>query len=209
VLQLAVNALGPKKVLGILMPSGTTPAEDTADAIAHARVLGIRYLAIDIDPLLEKYAEFLPANERAKGNLMARVRMNILYYHAGVNSYLVAGTSDRSEYEIGFFTKWGDGAADIMPIADLYKTQVRELARHLKIPKEIIDKKSSPRLWDNHLAEEEIGIDYETIDRILRLKNNRPNVISKKLGISPRKVRKIMDMVEKSRHKRDRPPSPG
>jgi NAD+ synthase len=208
VLQLAVNALGPKKVLGILMPSGTTPAEDTADAIAHARELGIRYLAIDIDPLLEKYAEVLPADKRARGNLMARVRMNILYYHAGVNNYIVAGTSDRSEFEIGYFTKWGDGAADIMPIADLYKTQVRALARHLKIPQVIIDKKSSPRLWDNHLAEEEIGIDYETIDRILRLKKNRP-AISKKLGISPRKVSKIMDMVEKSRHKRDRPPSPG
>jgi NAD+ synthase len=100
---------------------------------------------------------------------MARIRMNILYYHASVNGYLVAGTSDKSELFIGYYTKFGDGAADIMPIANLYKTQVRALAKYLKVPQAIVDKKSSPRLWDNHLAEEEIGMGYETIDPILHL----------------------------------------
>ena len=79
--------------------------------------------------------------------------MGILYYHAAIRGYLVAGTSDKSERMIGYFTKFGDGAADLLPIADLYKTEVRALASFLKIPKEIVEKKSSPRLWKDHLAE--------------------------------------------------------
>jgi NAD+ synthase len=210
VLQLAVNALGPSKVLGLVMPSDTTPAEDTRDALEQAKALGVRYLVIDINPLLEKYTEALPADKRAKGNLMARIRMNILYYHAGVKGYLVAGTSDKSEAALGYFTKWGDGAADIMPIADLYKTQVRSLARYLKIPRTIAEKKSSPRLWDNHLAEDEIGMDYETIDQILQLldKKIKPKGAAKKLGIPARDVERIADMIEKSRHKRSPPATP-
>lgn len=212
VLKLAVDALGPSKVLGLLMPSGTTPEQDTRDAIDHAKSLGIRYLAIDIDPLLAKYAEALPADKRARGNLMARVRMNILYYHAGLNSYLVVGTSDKSELCLGYFTKFGDGAADLLPIAGLYKTEVRALAKSLKIPKAIIEKKSSPRLWDNHLAEEEIGMDYETMDPILRLlvdKKLKPKAAAKKLRVPEIQVRKVSDMVEKSAHKRRTPPVAG
>jgi NAD+ synthase len=98
------------------MPSDTTPREDTEDAIQQAKSLGTRYLIIDINPLLAKYAEVLPDDKRARGNLMARIRMNILYYHASVNGYLVAGTSDKSELFIGYYTKFGDGAADIMRI---------------------------------------------------------------------------------------------
>ncbi len=209
VLKLAVNALGSSKVLGLVMPSDATPEEDTTDAIEHARSLGIRYLTIDINPFLGKYMEALREDKRARGNLMARTRMNILYYHAGVNNYLVAGTSDKSEFCLGYFTKFGDGAADIMPIADLYKTQVRGLARFLKIPEAIVEKKSSPRLWDNHLAEQEIGMDYETIDPVLHLlvdKKIKPNAVAKKLGIPEKQVNKIKEMMEKSLHKRNQPP---
>jgi NAD+ synthase len=209
VLKLAVGAIGPSKVLGLVMPSDKTPDQDTRDAIDHAESLGIRYLVIDINPLLARYADVLPADKRARGNLMARIRMNILYYHAGVNNYLVAGTSDKSELCLGYFTKFGDGAADLLPIAGLYKTQVRSLAKMLKIPAAIIEKKSSPRLWDNHLAEEEIGMDYETIDPILRLlvdKKLRPKAAAKKLGVPEKQVSKIYDMVEKNIHKREMPP---
>jgi NAD+ synthase len=138
---------------------------------------------------------------------MARIRMNLLYYHAGINQYLVAGTSDKSEIKIGYFTKFGDGAADILPIADLYKTQVRALARHLQIPAEIVEKKSSPRLWDNHLAEEEIGLNYETIDAILYLLDRKAaaKTIAKKLGIPAKQVDKIKEMMDKSSHKRSLP----
>jgi len=208
VLRLAVDALGPANVLGLVMPSNTTPREDTSDAIDHAKSLGIRYLIIDITPLLAKYSEILPEDKKARGNLMARIRMNIMYYHAGVNNYLVAGTSDKSELYIGYFTKFGDGAADIMPIANLYKTQVRALAKFLKIPGPIVEKKSSPRLWDNHLAEDEIGMEYETIDPILHLlvdKKMKPKAAAKKLGVAEKQVNTIREMMETSLHKREMP----
>jgi NAD+ synthase len=208
VFKLAVNALGTSRVLGIVMPSDVTPKEDVDHAIELATSLGTRYQVIDINPLLAKYAEVLPADKRAEGNLMARIRMNILYYHASVHTYLVAGTSDKSEVMIGYFTKWGDGAADILPIANLYKTQVRALAKYLGIPKSIVEKKSSPRLWLDQLAEEEIGMDYETIDSILHLLVDRkikPKDVAKKLGIPDNQVNKVKGMVDTSQHKRNMP----
>jgi len=208
VLKLAADALGPAKVLGLVMPSDTTPKEDTKHAIMLAQALKVKYHAIDISSMIEKYTEFLPSDKRARGNLTARIRMNILYYYAGVNNHIVLGTSDKSEIMIGYFTKFGDGAADLLPIADLYKTQVRALAKQLQIPSEIIGKKSSPRLWNNHLAEEEIGMNYETIDSILFLlveKKMGPAAVAKKLEISINKVRKIKEMIDSSSHKRDMP----
>ena len=205
VLKLSVNALGRSNVLGLVMPSATTPREDTAHAIDLAEKLRIRYHVIDIRPLIQKFEEILPENEEARGNLMARIRMSILYYYAGISGYLVAGTSDKSEVQIGYFSKFGDGAADIMPIAVLYKTQVRALAQYLDIPAEIVQKKSSPRLWENHLAEEEIGMDYEIIDQILHLlvdKKIQPKDIKRKLGVSTKHVNKVRGMIEKSLHKR-------
>lgn len=209
VLRLTVNALSPSRVLGIVMPSDTTPREDTDHAIELARSVGIKYHRIDISPLLAKYADMMPEDKKARGNLMARVRMNILYYYANVNGCIVAGTSDKSELMIGYFTKFGDGAADMLPIADLYKTQVRALAKHMGIPEAITEKKSSPRLWDSHLAEEEIGMDYETIDKILYQlvdKKMKPEEVAKKLGIPPSQVIKVKGMIEKSLHKRMTPP---
>jgi len=211
VLHLAVDALGASKVLGLIMPSDTTPEEDIEDAIQHAKSLRIRYLLIDIRSLLQKYLEVLPADKRARGNLMARVRMNILYYFASLNGYLVVGTSDKSELYLGYYTKWGDGAADIMPIAGLYKTQVRALGRFLKIPATIVEKKSSPRLWHNHLAEEEIGMDYESIDQILQLlvdKKKKPIDVAKKLGIPKDNVTRIINMMKTNQHKRLPTPAP-
>ena len=208
VLKLCVNALGPKKVLGLIMPSDTTPEQDVQHAIDLAEDLKIRYLIININPIIEKYEEALPGDKRARGNLMARIRMTLLYYHAGVNRCLVAGTSDKSEIQIGYFTKFGDGAADILPIAELYKTQVRALALHLNIPSEIVEKKSSPRLWDEHLAEEEIGMDYETIDAILFYlldKKKAPKTIAKRLGLPTKQVRYIEEIIDKSFHKRCSP----
>jgi NAD+ synthase len=205
VLKLSVNALGQSNVLGLVMPSDTTPREDTAHAIDLAKELRIRYHIIDIHPIIQKFEEVLPENKEARGNLMARIRMSILYYYAGINGYLVAGTSDKSEIQIGYFSKFGDGAADIMPIAVLYKTQVRALAQYLGIPAAIVQKKSSPRLWEDHLAEEEIGIDYEIIDQILHLlvdKKIPPKDVIRKLGVSTKHVNKVKGMIEKSLHKR-------
>jgi NAD+ synthase len=205
VLKLSVNALGRANVLGLVMPSDTTPREDTSHAIDLAKKLRIRYHIIDIHPIIQKFEEILPEDKEARGNLMARIRMSLLYYYAGINGYLVAGTSDKSEVQIGYFSKFGDGAADIMPIAVLYKTQVRALAQYLDIPAAIIQKKSSPRLWENHLAEEEIGLDYEIIDQILHLlvdKKIQPKDVTRKLGVPAKHVNKVNYMIEKSLHKR-------
>jgi NAD+ synthase len=205
VLKLSVNALGPSKVLGLVMPSDTTPREDTTHAVELAKELRIKYHIIDIYPIIRKFEEILPKDKEARGNLMARIRMSLLYYYAGINGYLVAGTSDKSEVQIGYFSKFGDGAADIMPIAGLYKTQVRALAKYLGIPAAIIQKKSSPRLWDKHLAEEEIGMDYETIDQILHLlvdKKAQLKDVARKLEVNAKQVNKVKHMIEKSLHKR-------
>jgi NAD+ synthase len=204
-LKLSVNALGRSNVLGLVMPSDTTPREDTAHAIDLAKDLSITYHIIDIHPLIQKFEEILPEDKEARGNLMARIRMSLLYYYAGINGYLVAGTSDKSEVQIGYFSKFGDGAADIMPIAGLYKTQVRVLAQYLGIPEAIVQKKSSPRLWKNHLAEEEIGMDYEMIDQILHLivdKKIKLKDATRKLGVPAKHVNKVKGMIEKSLHKR-------
>jgi NAD+ synthase len=204
-LKLSVNALGRSNVLGLVMPSDTTPREDTTHAIDLAKDLSITYHIIDIHPLIQKFEEILPEDKEARGNLMARIRMSLLYYYAGINGYLVVGTSDKSEVQIGYFSKFGDGAADIMPIAGLYKTQVRALAQYLGIPEAIVQKKSSPRLWKNHLAEEEIGMDYEMIDQILHLlidKKINLKDVTRKLGVPTKHVNKVKDMIEKSLHKR-------
>lgn len=208
-LKLATDALGPTKIFGLMMPSDTTPKEDTDHATEFAESLKIKYRIIDIMPVIEKYEKILPAaDKRVRGNLMARIRMNLLYYYAGTKKYLVVGTSDKSELQIGYFSKWGDGAADIMPIADLYKTQVRALARYLQIPAEIVEKKSSPRLWGNHLAEEEIGMNYDTIDSILFClidERKSPKAVAKKLAIPASKVQKVKEMIDSSSHKRGIP----
>ena len=95
--------------------------------------------------------------KKPKGILRARVRTNILYYYANSKNYLVLGSSDKSEYMIGYFTKFGDGASDMTPIISLYKLQVREIAKYLGVPENIISKKSSPHLWKDHEAEKELG----------------------------------------------------
>jgi NAD+ synthase len=208
VLKLSVNALGPSRVLGLVLPSDATPKEDIDHAIDIAKSLGAQCRIIDINPIIAKYGEVLPDDKKARGNLIARIRMSILYYHANINGYLVAGTSDKSELIIGYYTKFGDGGADIMPIADLYKTQVRALARFLEIPRAIVEKKSSPRLWVNHLAEEEIGMKYESIDPILYLlldKKINPKDVAKRLRVSEKDVAKVKQMVDMNAHKRNPP----
>ncbi|MEM2141526.1 NAD+ synthase [Nitrososphaera sp.] len=203
--KLCADSLGAGRIFGLVLPSSTTPKQDVDDATALARLLGIKYEKIDIDPVMEKFMQFLPNDKKAKGNLMARVRMCIIYHHAFVKNSIVVGTSDKSELYIGYFTKYGDGGADIAPIADLYKTQVRELGWFLKIPASILEKKSSPRLWANHIAEEEIGVDYETVDPILHYlvdKKAKPRETASRLGVSMTKVNRIQSMIEKSLHKR-------
>jgi len=195
-----------EKTLALVMPdSKISPKEETEDALKIIDDLGINYKLLDINLIVSEYSKYIEPNERALGNLRARVRATILYYYANSKNLLVVGSSDKSEFLIGYFTKFGDGSADILPIVSLYKTQVREIARFLGVPKNIIEKKSSPNLWKGHSAEEEIGVIYDEIDAILYC------IIDKKLsiddtiqatGIEKNIVEKINKLYNTTEHKR-------
>ena len=190
----------------IIMPdSKISPEEETADALKIVDSLNLNYKLIDINQIHKEYYKVLEPEDRALGNLRARIRKNILYYYANSKNLSVLGSSDKSEYLIGYFTKFGDGAADVLPIASLYKTQIRELARTLDVPDNIIVKKSSPNLWPNHTAESEIGVSYEEIDTILHCINDKQmtkdETVSKtEIGLTT--VDKIYQLYKKSEHKR-------
>ncbi|HEX5187102.1 MAG TPA: NAD+ synthase [Nitrososphaeraceae archaeon] len=205
-LFLATKSLGNNKVLGLILPDKTVSQQtDMDDAIEIAQQLGIRYYIIDITGLKKKYMDVLPIERKSIGNLIARIRMNIIYYYANIENKLVLGTSDKSELMIGYFTKFGDGAADILPLADLYKTQIRELAKHLNLPEKILLKKSSPSLWEDQTAEDEIGMNYEKIDLILKYleTNTLENIPRDLLGmeIHENDLLMINNLVLKNKHK--------
>ena len=190
----------------IIMPdSKISPEDETNDALKIVDELNLNYKLVDINQIHKEYYKVLEPEDRALGNLRARIRKNILYYYANSKNLSVLGSSDKSEYLIGYFTKFGDGAADILPIASLYKTQIRELARFLGVPDQIILKKSSPNLWPNHTAESEIGASYEEIDAILYCINDKHmthDETSTKTQIAPETVDKIYQLYKKSEHKR-------
>jgi NAD+ synthase len=169
---LAALAIDADKITALNMPESETYNKTD---IQHAKQVATKFRfkieKIDITPILEAYYKVLAtydSNDKlSKGNLKARTRMACLYYYANKHSKIVCGSSDKSETMMGYFTKWGDVAADIAPLMDLYKTQVRQLAAHIDIPPEIITKPSTPQLWPGQLAEQELGIQYETLDLVL------------------------------------------
>jgi NAD+ synthase len=205
-LHLATKSLGNNKILGLILPDKTVSQQtDIDDAIEIAKKLGIQYYIIDITEFKKKYMEVLPIERKSLGNLIARIRMNFIYYYSNIENKLVLGTSDKSELMIGYFTKFGDGAADILPLADLYKTQVRELAKYLNVPEKIVFKKSSPSLWKDQTAEVEIGLNYEKIDLILKYfeTNTVENIHRDLLGkeIHKNELLMIKNLVSKNKHK--------
>lgn len=198
-----------EKSLALIMPdSRISPKEETEDALHIVDSLGLDYKLIDVSQIHSQFANILEPEEKSLGNLRARIRATLLYYHANLRNYLVIGSSDRSEQMIGYFTKFGDGSADVLPIVSLYKTQVRGLARHLGVKESIIQKKSSPHLWKGHIAEEEIGASYEEIDSILYCmadKGMSQDDIQKATQIDMDKIEKIHQLYKKSEHKRTLP----
>ncbi len=211
---LCVRALGKEKVFMLIMPDkDVTPKEDTEDAIDLAKSLGTYYAVIDISPIYAAYARLIPIYDEGEkvacGNLRARIRMTLLYYYANAHNLLVAGTGDKSEILIGYFTKWGDGAADFLPIGDLYKTQVRWLAKHLELPARIATKPSSPRLLKGQLAEKEIGLKYSLLDLILYGLLDlgmETEEIARQLNIPADVIDEVTVRIERSEHKRKLPP---
>jgi len=165
-------AIGGENVLALMLPEKENfNQKDIDDAKVVADKFGLQTQICDMSIVLEEFYKNIPAFEPkdrlCKGNIKARTRMIYLYYYGNRLNRIVCGSSDKSETMMGYFTKWGDAAADITPIMDLYKTQVRKLAVHLGIPKELALKPSTPALWPNQTAENELGIKYEILDLIL------------------------------------------
>lgn len=208
---LSVRALGRRRVLGLLMPDQATSSRDLEDAKLVAKKLNIPYRLFDLNPLCERIFPLFRENRNARGNVKARLRMVLLYYAANSKNLLVVGTSDRSELLTGYFTKYGDGGADLLPLGGLFKTQVRELASYLGVPERILSKPSTPGLWPGQTAEGELGMSYELLDSILHLKLDlgmNPSFIQKKLGVSKELIERLLRRVEATEHKRRLPPSP-
>lgn len=210
---LACEAVGKDNVFGIVMPSTTTPTEDKLHGTVIAQLLGINYKEIAIDSILNEFLSVtqLEEDKLSIGNLKARIRMSIIYFYANSKNYLVSGTGNKSEILIGYFTKHGDGACDIEPIGDLYKTDVYQLAKYLEIPQEIIDKPPRAGLWNNQTDEDEIGMTYELLDKILYRnleKDIDANSIADELDIEVNDVNDIINRVYRNKHKSTVPESP-
>ncbi|AAY79439.1 NAD+ synthase [Sulfolobus acidocaldarius] len=193
----------------LLMPSSSTPKEDLDHAFMILRLINAtesKYTIINIDPIVDQFRLAVKTNDKIiSGNIKARSRMILLYAFAQKFNYLVVGTGDKSELMLGYFTKYGDGGVDILPLGDLYKTQVRMLGRYLGVPEDIVKKPPSPALWEGQTAEGEIGLDYETIDSILYLRFEEmrsENEISALVNVPIDLVRRIVRMVKISQHKR-------
>lgn len=215
VATLSVKALGKEKVLGVLIPTDFTPTEDIQDATDLAKLLGIQTKYVMIKPIIDSFVTALhldeldPNKKMTIANICSRIRMVILYYFANLHNYLVAGTGDRSEDLIGYFTKYGDGGVDFLPISHLYKIQVRKLAEFLGVPQKIAYKPSSPQLYLGHKATDEIPLDYDILDRVERMlfdEKLSPQDVADKTKVNVHVVEEVLRRYEASVHKRTYPP---
>lgn len=205
---LAAEALGAENVLGVIMPYRTSNPASRADAEQVARQLGLAARVIEITPMVEPYLNSYVPDSRRRGNVMARARMTVLYDQSEEFRALVIGTSNKTEALLGYTTQFGDNAAAIQPIADLYKFQVRQLARAVGVPQNIIDKAPSADLWQGQTDEGELGFTYEQADTILyRLIDERrqiEDVVA--MGFDERIVRRIVELIRRNHFKRVPPP---
>jgi NAD+ synthase len=207
---ISAQALGSDKVLGLLLPDySVTPKVDVKHGLEISKKLNINYEIIDIGKGKNHIIKNFPRNKLAKANFLVRLRMAILYYYAAARGGIVVGTADKSELQLGYFTKYGDGGADIFPIADLYKTEVRKIAKYMEVPQHIIEKQSSARLWKGQTAEGEIGVSYETIDKILdqinfeKILKNSP--VPEIIDVDRKDVGTVIEWIKNNRHKHELP----
>lgn len=213
VTKLAVETLGPEKVTGWIMPGDPSDPQNMEDARQLAEDLGITYREVDIEPVVEKYLEQAPfeLGKVAEGNIRARLRMIYEYMEANENDMMVMGGANKTERGIGYFTKYGDGAVDINPIGDLYKTEVRELAKHIDLDRKFIEKAPTAGLWKEQTDESELGASYEVIDAILKRlveEGKSRNQILEETGLEEQTVDRFIEMHHNSEHKRTPPNYP-
>ncbi len=216
VATLCVKALGASKVMGVSMPeAGITDPHDVADAREVANKLGVEFRVVDVTPAVagirQNLTDYQVGALLPGANVKPRVRMVILYYYANLLNRIVVGTGNRSELRAGYFTKFGDGAVDLLPLGCLYKTQVRQLAAHLKLPKQIIEKAPTAGLWKGQTDEGELGITYEKLDMMYAGLDSKlkPDVIARAIGVDVEKVKQFIEREKKISHKLRTPEIPG
>jgi len=209
VTKLATLALGKENIHALFLPELSTPLQDFEHTTLIANELGISYETIDISPLIYAIRKVCKheLNEITLGNIKARFRMLMLYEQANVKNSLVCGCSNKTELLTGYFTKYGDGGSDIMPIGDIYKTQVYQLAKHLNIPDVIIQKAPSAGLWKGQTDEKELGISYEKLDKILYGLERKISIhrIAQIADVEEEEVKRIKEMRKRTEHKRRHP----
>jgi len=207
-LKLSVDALGKENVLGLILPEeGLTSDENIKDATEFCKELGVAHFYRPINSYIESFEE-LPweQNSVAVMNLKARVRMVLLYHFANSNQTLVLGTSNKSEIMLGYGTKYGDFAADVEVIGNLYKGQVYELAQFLDLPTSFIEKKPSAELAKGQTDESEMGISYEQADKVLKLIDKGKGKEEVLAAIEDKElVEKVFKLNKSSKHKTELP----
>jgi NAD+ synthase len=212
--HLAVEALGEDALLGLVMPGTVSREDNMSDAERVATELGIEYDVIEIQPIVDAFLDAYPeadGDEVAVGNSRARTRAMLNYLVANHENRLVLGTGNRSEALVGYYTKYGDGAVDCHPIGNLYKQQVRQLARAVGVPDDLVKKTPTAGLWSGQTDEDELGIPYDTLDPILAVHVDGELSVAataRLLDVEEATVERIRGMYERSAHKRAMPPSP-
>ncbi|MBU1992772.1 MAG: NAD+ synthase [Patescibacteria group bacterium] len=206
-LKLAVDALGPNDVVGLLMPeTGVSRAENINHAKQLCKFLGVQFHTITINKYLVNL-QLLPWDQNLSStiNIKPRIRMILLYNYANAHNALVLGASNKSELMLGYGTKYGDMAADVEVIGELYKTEVKKLASYMGLPEEIINKAPSAELYNDQTDEKEMGFTYEKLDQVLvKYKDGKEAMIDK--GMSPLLVNYVFTKVERNKHKTSMPP---
>lgn len=193
---LSARALGPANVLGVIMPISSQP-QDAADARASAEAFGMEALEVNLQPAFDALMANLPdGNSMAIANLKPRLRMLTLYHRANTLGRLVIGTGNRSEFMAGYFTKYGDAGVDLLPLVGMYKHQVRAVAHAIGVPQVILDRAPSAGLWAGQTDEEEMGVTYAELDRILAA-----HAAGEELEPSPA-VERVLHLMRVSEHKR-------
>ena len=167
---LVAEALGPQNVLAVRMPYKTSAPDSLAHAGLVIDVLGVQSLTVEITEMVDPlFAKFPGMSDRRKGNIMARARMVVLYDQSEAFRGLVVGTGNKTEILLGYTTVYGDSASALNPIGDLYKTQIRQLARAVGVPEPILQKAPSADLWSGQTDEGELGFTYADVDQLLYL----------------------------------------
>ncbi len=208
-LYLSAKALGPENVLAIRMPYKTSPDHTLEDAQLMIDDLGVQSMTVEITPMVDPLIDrFEDMTKIRAGNIMARMRMIVLFDQSVAFNGLVMGSSNKTEILLGYSTIYGDSAAALQPIGDLYKTQVRQLARHLGVPELVVSKAPSADLWEGQTDEGELGFSYADVDQLLHLlvdQRYRPEACVEE-GFDRDFVARVVRRVRQNHFKRVMPP---